>query len=81
MEDEKTITITINSKRLSTFEFNSLIRALSELQIIGYSNIELYQKYNPIILVGRLSDLSELALNTYKHWEEHNKIRSIGILK
>ena len=52
MEDEKTITITINSKRLSTFEFNSLIRALSELQIIGYSNIELYQKYNPIILVG-----------------------------
>lgn len=81
MENEKVITLTINSSRLSTLEFNSLIQALSCLQMIGYSKIELSQKYIPILLVGRLRDLSKLALNTYKYWSEHDKIRHMGIIK
>ncbi len=80
-EDEKVITLILNATRFSTFEFNYLIQSLSSLEMLGKSKYEIYIKNKPIILIGRLKDLSQLALNTYKKWKELNLIQHIGIIK
>ena len=81
MTDNKLITLYINSKEITDWQFNSIVGFVSRFHRENLDQIEIICEKFPLQLNGKISNLTSTAREYFKVWNKIGAMRNLRLLK